>query len=146
MRARLAVLTHEALLLQTLTGLIQAVVAEGTDRYSQLLAEVYAELMRVLLVQQAAAGKGLARPASLIHQASFAIECRVQERLGAVPFDWSRYKDNLSETFKAPAKEILALQAGVEGGAAAGGNTCRRAERTRRTDALSHCCDWFARQ
>ncbi len=110
MRGRLLVLAREELLLQTLIGLIQAVVAAGAECYSQLLAEVYAELMRTLLVQQAVAGTGLARPESLLYQASFAIERRVQERLGAVHFDWSRYKDHLGETFKAPAKEILALQ------------------------------------
>ncbi|PZV10945.1 MAG: hypothetical protein DCF22_15510 [Leptolyngbya sp.] len=107
---RIAVLSREELLLQTLTELIQEMVAEGSTHYSILIEQVYAEFMRELLIQAAEAGEGLAKPASLLYQASHTVERRVQERLGEVKFGLHRYKETLCDALKAPAKELLALQ------------------------------------
>ncbi len=107
---RIAVLSREELLLQTLTELMQEMVAEGSDDYSILIEEVYAEFVRELLVRAAEAGQGRAKPESLLYQVSHTVELRVQERLGEVKFNLHRYKETICEALKAPAKELLALQ------------------------------------
>ncbi|MBL1176702.1 hypothetical protein [Pantanalinema sp. GBBB05] len=107
---RIEVLSREELLLQTLTDLIRAVVATGTANYNPVIAEVYAEFTRELMVGQAEAAMGLAYPESLLRQAGDAIERRVQERLGEIRFNLSRYKEGVAKALKVPAKEVLALQ------------------------------------
>ena len=110
MIGRIEVFSREELLLQTLTDLIQAVVSEGSSNYSILIAEVYAEFLRVVLVQSADAGMGLAKPESLLSHASRTVKRLLRERLGDIQFDFSHYEENSCKTLKAPAKELLYLQ------------------------------------
>lgn len=92
MIGRVEVLSREELLLRTLAGLIQEVIAPGVYRYSLLIAEVYAEFMRELLPGYAEGGMGLEHPESILNIAGHAIKDRVQGRLGEVPFDFFSYK------------------------------------------------------
>lgn len=110
MMERIEVLSREELLLQTLTDLIREVVATGSTHYSIMIAEVYAELTRELLVAHAASALGLAHPESLLRHTGSVIERRVQERLGEVRFNLSRYKEGVAKALKVPAKEVLDLQ------------------------------------
>lgn len=107
---RVEVLSREELLLQTLTDLIQEVVAAESNNYSTVIAEVYAEFMRELLVEQAESAMGLAYPESLLSMATVTIEQRVKNCLGEVQFFLSRYKDDVWRALKVPAKELLELQ------------------------------------
>ncbi len=104
------VFTREELLLETLAELIREVVVERSGKYNILIAEIYAELLREVLIQKAEAGMGLAKPESLLLLATSAIERRLQERLGEIQFNLFSYKENIYETLKAPAKELLVLQ------------------------------------
>lgn len=107
---RVEVFTREQLLLETLTQLIQEAIAEGVENYSILIAEVYAELVREILVQKAEAAMGLAKPESLLWLATSSVESLLRQRLGDTRFNLSHYKENIYGTLKAPAKKLLELQ------------------------------------
>jgi hypothetical protein len=99
---RVEVFTREQLLLETLTQLIQEAIDEGVESYSILIAEVYAELVREILVQKAEAAMGVAEPESLLWLATSSVESRLRQRLGDTRFNLFHYKENIYGTLKAP--------------------------------------------